>query len=609
MSNQPAAHRATARVDSSDQPVVERTAESVRRVAHVLRLDRLGRWLGRHRAAFIRLAPDLVLAFGLAVNAVVLLMHSTGIWFWADDWDLLFMRGAVPAEEHGLLEPHNNHWLTAHILIYRTLFDFFGIASYTPFAATAIAFHLTTALLARLVVRRAGASPWVSTATALMIAFFGLGANAQIPSASLNHVGALVCGFIALFIAARTKAFDASALTRCSIALIVSLMFGLTSLSLVVLVATFVALQHGLRWAAGIVAVPAAVFVAWWFAYGRHNGVNSISPEFDLFANLPNVPAFVWKGLIGTLGDGSGLTGSGPLLAGLIMVSLLAPAPRGSEPPAKLVKLAWASVVAALFQLLAVSIARFSFGADQIGASHYAYINIVLLSPGIALVGMRLLAWSPVPRWALGALVAVVFVAYALNGVTWVRKWQQDFQFVTGGSDDVAYGIKAALEKDEEPLNEDNPDPFNKGLSPTFIGAPRVMKALGDDHQATPKAVLNAETVFFTSVDPDDHGLAHPPVELRTVGTEPLKDAPGCQVVTATQANPVVHLRTDDEGNEIVVWSGSTKVSVRLERDGLSGNTRDFEVEPGAVHVATTAKDVDLYATFNGDGDYTICRG
>ena len=565
-------------------------------------------WWSRHRGAVVRSLPLVVLVVGMVVNAAVLLAHSDDIWFWADDWDLLFMRGAVPEFAHNLLEPHNNHWLTAHILVYRVLFDLFGIVSYTPFAATAIGFHLLVVALVRVVLHRAGAGPWVATGTALTVAFFGLGANAQIPSASLNHVGALACGFAAAYVVARAERFGLRELLWVWLALVAALMFGLTSLALVVLVVGFTLLQHRLRAAVLVVSVPSGVFLAWWLTFGRYTGVNSISPEFDLFGNLPGVPAFMWTGITGTLGDGSGLSGAGPLLAGLILLALIAPYPPSAGAPSTLVNLAWAGVVAEVFQLLVVSVARYNYGADQIGNSHYSYINLVLLSPAIALVATRLVQWTPLPRVALAGIVTVAFVAYALNGVVSIREWQRSFQYITANSDELALGIKAALEDGQEPLEMTNPDGFNKGLSPLYIGAPRVMAALGS-REATPEGRLAAETTFFTVVDDEDHGLAGPPVDLTSMRMQPLEDKAGCQQTKVLGTTPELRLTTGATGNEIVVWSNSTRVAIHLERGDASGAQRDFEVEPGAVHIATTATDAELYVAFDGTGTFTVCRG
>ena len=273
-----------------------------------------------------------------------------------------------------------------------------------------------------------------------------------------------------------------------------------------------------------------------------------------------------------------------------------------------LVNLAWAGLTAEIFQLLVVSIARYNYGASQIGNSHYAYINIVLLSPAIALVVTRLVLWSPAPRPVLATVLGVVFVAYALTGVTAIKKWQQDFQYVTGNSQQLALGIKQALKDGQDPLTESNPDSFNSGLAPKYIGIPRIMNALGS-HQPTPVGRLTADTTFFTAVDEEDHGLARPPVDLVSDGFDRLKDEAGCQSIEPTEKSPQLILTTGSEGNEIVVWSNSTKVAVHLERDDAVGPQRDFTVDPGPVHIATTAKNVELYVAFNGSGPFNVCQG
>lgn len=565
------------------------------------------RWatdLGRRHVGTVRpWLPIAVLVVGLVTNAVVLLVHSTGVWFWADDWDLLFLRGTIPQFDQGLFAPHNNHWLTAHALVYRALFDLFGMRSYTPYAVCEVAFHLLTVVLLRILVRRAGAGGWVATFTALTVAFFGLGANAEIYAASMNHVGALAFGLVALLPAA-SSSYGMRRQVATSVALVVALMFGLTGLAMLVLTGVFVGLRHGLASAARTLAPPLVVFGVWWLTYGRDSGVNSISPTYDLVDHLPRVPSYVWSGLTGTLGDGSGLVGAGPLLVALLALALVSPGPA----PARLVHLAWAGAVADLFQLFVVSVARFDFGASQLGTSHYSYINIVLLAPAIALCASRVLGWAGVPRVALGLVAVVLFVAYALNGVSFVQKWQDDFRFLTASSDDLALGIKQAAENHEAVLSQTNPDSFNRLLIPRYVATPEIRQALGD---ARPSAQgrLRAESYFFTVADEKDHGLAHQPSRLTAFSGLPrVVNRSGCQTLSSTGGDVVLRLETDDLGNEIVVWSSSTEVTTRLERDGESSPDRTWKVHPGPVHVATSAPHAVLYATFDGTGSFTVCQ-
>jgi hypothetical protein len=71
------------------------------------------------------------------------------------------------------LSPHNEHWSTLPILVYRMLWRFFGLRTYVPYKLITILLHLTTAVLLRVVMRRAGVNPWIATAAASLFALFG----------------------------------------------------------------------------------------------------------------------------------------------------------------------------------------------------------------------------------------------------------------------------------------------------------------------------------------------------------------------------------------------------------------------------------------------------
>src|SRR4029453_1980843 len=102
----------------------------------------------------------------------------------------------------------------------------------------------------------------------LTVAFFGLGANAEIYAASMNHVGALACGILALSLAGTASSGTRRQIGTC-LALLVGLMFGLTGLAMMVMAAVFIGLQHGVARAARIIAPPAVVFAAGWRVYRR----------------------------------------------------------------------------------------------------------------------------------------------------------------------------------------------------------------------------------------------------------------------------------------------------------------------------------------------------
>ena len=76
---------------------------------------------------------------------------------------------------YGLLHPHNEHWSTLPILVYRGLVNLVGVRTYVPFLAVLVALHLALAHLLWRSCLRVGASMMV--ATALTAAFVVLGAG------------------------------------------------------------------------------------------------------------------------------------------------------------------------------------------------------------------------------------------------------------------------------------------------------------------------------------------------------------------------------------------------------------------------------------------------
>src|ERR1700761_6452390 len=70
-------------------------------------------------------------------------------WFIADDWDFLAHRSATSASD--LFRPHNEHWSTVPILIWRALFQIFGVRTYTPYLVLVLVAHLALAWLLWLV--------------------------------------------------------------------------------------------------------------------------------------------------------------------------------------------------------------------------------------------------------------------------------------------------------------------------------------------------------------------------------------------------------------------------------------------------------------------------
>ena len=129
---------------------------------------------GRHapREVVSDIAALVFLAV-LIVALVLFVVFGRSQWFFHDEWDFLAKRNASSLND--LFRPHNEHWSTLPILVYRVLWHFFGLRTYVPYQLVTILLHLTAAVLLRVVMRRAGVNPWIATAAASLFALFGAG--------------------------------------------------------------------------------------------------------------------------------------------------------------------------------------------------------------------------------------------------------------------------------------------------------------------------------------------------------------------------------------------------------------------------------------------------
>jgi len=118
---------------------------------------------------------------GVAAAYARILIHFGDVaWFINDDWALL-----VDGLVESIFTPVQQHWTTIPILLYRFYYRVFG-ANYLVFQATVAALHVGIVLLLRVILRRAGVSPWRANLYAGLLLLFGPGYLAIIPT--LGHV-------------------------------------------------------------------------------------------------------------------------------------------------------------------------------------------------------------------------------------------------------------------------------------------------------------------------------------------------------------------------------------------------------------------------------------
>jgi uncharacterized membrane protein len=130
----------------------------------------------------------------------LLLVLGRDRWFLFDEWAFLADRDGASLDD--LLRPHaSTHWSTLPILWYRAMWNVVGLRTYLPYQLLLVVLHLTAAVLLRVVMRRAGVSPWIATAAAVLFALFGAGSANMVWAFQINEVGSLVFGLTHLLLA------------------------------------------------------------------------------------------------------------------------------------------------------------------------------------------------------------------------------------------------------------------------------------------------------------------------------------------------------------------------------------------------------------------------
>jgi hypothetical protein len=214
-------------------------------------------------------AARTALAVFVAVEAFAfgyLVYLGRSVWFTADEWDFVALRTAWNLDD--LFRPHNEHWSTLPILLYRLLWWLFGLRTHLPHQMLVAALHLTVAALLYAVMRRARIAPWIATIAASAFALFGTGYFNIVYAFQVAWCFSLACGLAYLLLVDHDGRFDRRDWLGLGLGL-AGLMSSGVGVSMIIVVATAALLRRGWRLAA-LHAVPlATVFLLWLAVIGR----------------------------------------------------------------------------------------------------------------------------------------------------------------------------------------------------------------------------------------------------------------------------------------------------------------------------------------------------
>jgi hypothetical protein len=546
-----------------------------------------------------RWGPVGVLVAGLIAAGALLVDSASQLWFFGDDWEFLLHRGTVPGADLGLLAPHNEHWSTIPVLIFRGVFAVVGLRHYVPYALPVIVAHLGVVALMYLLLVRFGTSRWVAVGVCLFLAFLGAGAENTLWDFQVGFVGAVFFGLLALWLYAQNEQ-RGWPLPLVWVALILALMCSGIGVPMLGVVCVYAAARRGLARAALLASVPLAVYAAWFVGWGRGAARLPVSSPWDYLL----VPRYVWIGLTTAWERDFGIPGSGAV----ILVVLVGAALLARSIPATLRHFAWAGLAGALAQLLLAGSTRISFGVGQGAASRYAYIVSVLMAPALALVLQLVVNRLTEPRWMPTCLLVTVAALIVVNGVSLTHDYLMARRARLGSMSERVQGAAAIVRQDGHVLTPKVDRVFNPDLTTALLASPQIQEAL-PHRLPSDQGLLDAAAHIQVGVNRSE--MSVPTAAAVTFASGFASGgaaASGCHVYQATILAPVVVLPPIPTGSQVRITSATTSLSTLLRRGPLTSGSVTWPVQPGApVFVGTSAPDASLQITLDRGGAVTLC--
>jgi len=352
-----------------------------------------------------RRAPYLAFA-AVQVYAFVFWLHAGRLeWFYLDEWDFLAQRKATNFGD--LFRPHNEHWTTIPILVYRALYFLFGLRAYLPYRLVVVVMYLAAAALLYVVILRAGVHPWIATAAASLFALFGAGWENAIKPFQMTFTGAFVFGLVQLLLADHDGPFDRRDRLGLLAGLVALMMSGI-AITMVFVVGLAVLLRRGWRLALAHVVPLAVCYTVWWVSIGHEGQVRQLGAQHPL--TVGSVFGFVAMGLRGAFSALGHFAGFGAVFALLAVIGL--PFARNVRlQSGRLGELAApvALLAGAVVSLAITAIGRASFGSEYARISRYISLTGAMVLPAVA-VGADALA----RRWRVLVPVGVALLVVGI---------------------------------------------------------------------------------------------------------------------------------------------------------------------------------------------------
>jgi hypothetical protein len=508
---------------------------------------------------------DLAHYASLVVILAVCTISARGEWFFGDEWDFLVFRGIRGAHRFGLLRPHNEHWSTIPILLWRAIFAFVGIKSYWPYMGLLFAAHLLAVhFLWRILRRIPGIPPALAVAGAAVLGLYGAGWEDLLWAFQIGFIGSLVFG-LGLVLAV-DEVGGRRRVAGVAVGAVLSLMMSGLSVVMVGVVGLVAFARWGWRKALAVTVPAGITYVIWLERYGPY----SLDEQNQYRGTIGDIPRYVVGGIGGTLGDAVHRPHAGTIPLVLLVAGTIVFARR------------WYRIAPEVLAMFIGAIAMYAVISQGRGAlpepaiSRYLYISAGLIIPVVALLLATL-----AQRW-VATRVAVVVGAVALCVTGATRLYDQSkIERVTDLSDRGQYVAALALADSGIPIISDQPQqPFNPDVT---IEDLRSLRARGKDFtqpindRDKTRAQLALQVGAFDTYDRplgDTSAGATPQVTVR-----PLPH--GCANVDAHGTNLIVN--TKGRSAFTVRYSKTAQIELYLPFDGGYAGPRHVALAPHAT--------------------------
>lgn len=539
----------------------------------------------------------------LAIGAVFLVWVNRHQWFDLDEWAWVVDRGIFTSPKHGLLVPHNEHWSTAPIIVWRCLFAVFGVRTYTPYLLVMVAAHLVTAHLLWRLLLRVRVDPWVATLACAPFIVLGAGSENLIQAFQFSLIVPLALGLAALLVIPDRGPFGSRDVVVVAL-LVFALMWSGVAVTMVIVVGIFALLSRGIRVATAIVVPPTIVYLAWFAVWGHNDTAGRASDP--LTVAIQKLPEFAWEGLTSTVDDVAGVVGLGAtvlVLLGLFAVLRLRPGDAGD---ARVLAAAGGAVIF----LLVTGVRRTSYGIENAGSGRYVYIVAALLLPLVALAVDRVLRDRPL-RWTI--LLSVVVLVLTVQ----VSKLNRDARHWAEIEQEQKHRVMATVPLVTEDTNLDflalmPVQEFSPDLTVTDIERLADDGKLPGNVEVTDADRLTALTYLQITLE----GEPRPPRARSIPVVESVRGGdlvpgvdPGCFDVVARSPSVRLVLRLQSPAPIRIEPGDDGSIAFSLRQGGANGRTREHTVAggiPGWLDVNVSG--VSLELTLKSMGLSTLCR-